>query len=135
MIFPEALETPDEFGRFAQAVDAHLIANMTEFGKSPLLSSAELAKLGYAAVLFPVTTLRVAMKAVENALQEIARMERKKACSTRCRLGRSFMTCSTMKALKNATAAISAAEGSIWPLHRALDIDRLDHVSILRPRQ
>jgi methylisocitrate lyase len=73
MIFPEALETPDEFGRFAQAVEAPLIANMTEFGKSPLLSSAELAKLGYAAVLFPVTTLRVAMKAVENALHEIAR--------------------------------------------------------------
>src|ERR1700722_15419820 len=72
MIFPEALETPDEFGRFAQAVDASLIANMTEFGKSPLLSSAELAKRGYAAVLFPVTTLRVAMKAVENALHEIA---------------------------------------------------------------
>ena len=66
MIFPEALETPDEFGRFAQAVNAPLIANMTEFGKSPLLSSAELAKLGYAAVLFPVTTLRVAMNAVEN---------------------------------------------------------------------
>ena len=37
MIFPEALETPDEFGRFAKAVDAPLIANMTEFGKSPLL--------------------------------------------------------------------------------------------------
>ncbi len=73
MIFPEALETPDEFGRFAQAVNAPLIANMTEFGKSPLLSSAELAKLGYAAVLFPVTTLRVAMKAVETALREIAR--------------------------------------------------------------
>jgi methylisocitrate lyase len=73
MIFPEALETPDEFSRFAQAVDAQLIANMTEFGKSPLLSSAELAKLGYAAVLFPVTTLRVAMKAVESALTEIAR--------------------------------------------------------------
>jgi methylisocitrate lyase len=73
MIFPEALETPDEFGRFAEAVNAPLIANMTEFGKSPLLSSAELAKLGYAAVLFPVTTLRVAMKAVESALREIAR--------------------------------------------------------------
>jgi methylisocitrate lyase len=73
MIFPEALETPDEFGRFARAIEAPLIANMTEFGKSPLLSAHELAKLGYAAVLFPVTTLRVAMKAVESALAEIAR--------------------------------------------------------------
>ena len=44
MIFPEALETPDEFGRFAQAVDAPLIANMTEFGKSPLLSSARVGQ-------------------------------------------------------------------------------------------
>jgi methylisocitrate lyase len=73
MIFPEALESPDEFGRFAKAVPAPLVANMTEFGKSPLLSAPELAKLGYAAVLFPVTTLRVAMKAVETALGEIAR--------------------------------------------------------------
>jgi methylisocitrate lyase len=73
MIFPEALETPDEFGRFARSIKAPLIANMTEFGKSPLLSGKELAKLGYSAVLFPVTTLRVAMKAVETALAEIAR--------------------------------------------------------------
>jgi methylisocitrate lyase len=73
MIFPEALETPDEFGRFAQEVQTPLLANMTEFGKSPLLSAQEFAKLGFAAVLFPVTTLRVAMKAVETALGQIAR--------------------------------------------------------------
>ncbi len=73
MIFPEALETPDEFGRFARALQAPLMANMTEFGKSPLLSAQELARLGYAAVLFPVTTLRVAMKAVESALGQIAK--------------------------------------------------------------
>jgi methylisocitrate lyase len=73
MIFPEALETPGEFGRFASAVKAPLLANMTEFGKSPLLSASELAKLGYAAVLFPVTMLRVAAKAVEQALAELAR--------------------------------------------------------------
>jgi methylisocitrate lyase len=73
MIFPEALETPEEFGQFARAVQVPLIANMTEFGKSPLLSAQELAKLGYAAVLFPVTTLRVALKAVETALGQIAR--------------------------------------------------------------
>jgi methylisocitrate lyase len=73
MIFPEALETPDEFGRFASAVKVPLLANMTEFGKSPLLSASELAKLGYAAVLFPVTTLRVAAKAVEEALAQLAK--------------------------------------------------------------
>ncbi len=73
MIFPEALETPEEFAQVARAIPAPLIANMTEFGKSPLLSAQEFAKLGYAAVLFPVTTLRVAMKAVESALGQIAR--------------------------------------------------------------
>jgi methylisocitrate lyase len=72
MIFPEALESPDEFGRFASAVKVPLLANMTEFGKSPLLSAAELAKLGYAAALFPVTMLRVAAKAVEDALAQLA---------------------------------------------------------------
>src|SRR5580704_6920920 len=73
MIFPEALESPDEFGRFASAIKVPLLANMTEFGKSPLLSAPEMAKLGYAAVLFPVTTLRIAMKAVESALGQIAK--------------------------------------------------------------
>ncbi len=71
-IFPEALETPEEFARFAQAVDAPLVANMTEFGRSPLLSLDDLAGLGYAAVLYPVTLMRVAMKAVEAALGAIS---------------------------------------------------------------
>jgi methylisocitrate lyase len=70
-IFPEALETREEFERFSDEVDAPLVANMTEFGKSPLLSLDELADLGFAAVLYPVTLLRVAMKAVEAALAMI----------------------------------------------------------------
>ena len=57
MIFPEALESADEFARFAQAVDAPLLANMTEFGRSPLLSFDELAGLGYKAVIYPLTAL------------------------------------------------------------------------------
>ncbi|MDA0834336.1 MAG: methylisocitrate lyase [Planctomycetota bacterium] len=72
VVFPEALETPEEFASFAQAMRVPLIANMTEFGKSPLLSVAELGKLGYAGVLFPVTLLRSAMKAAEKMLDEIA---------------------------------------------------------------
>lgn len=71
-IFPEALADAGEFERFAEAVEAPLVANMTEFGKSPLLTLEELAQLGYAAVLYPVTLLRVAMKAVEAALAVIA---------------------------------------------------------------
>jgi methylisocitrate lyase len=71
-IFPEALATREEFQAFAEAIDVPLIANMTEFGKSPLLTFAELSDLGYAAVLYPVTLLRVAMKAAETALSILA---------------------------------------------------------------
>jgi methylisocitrate lyase len=71
-IFPEALADRDEFERFALAVDAPLIANMTEFGKSTLLPLDELAQMGYAGVLYPVTLLRVAMKGVEAALATLA---------------------------------------------------------------
>ena len=71
-IFPEALASKDEFDQFARAIDAPLVANMTEFGKSPLLTLEELAELGYSAVLYPVTLLRVAMKATEAALNFLA---------------------------------------------------------------
>jgi methylisocitrate lyase len=71
-IFPEALATREEFAAFAEAVDVPLLANMTEFGKSPLLTINELSELGYAAVLYPVTLLRVAMKAAETALTLLA---------------------------------------------------------------
>jgi len=68
MVFPEALESADEFARFARLVDAPLLANMTEFGRSPLLSLDELAALGYRAVLYPLTAFRAAMRAAEQTL-------------------------------------------------------------------
>ena len=71
-IFPEALTDRKEFERFADEIEAPLVANMTEFGKSPLLSLDELADMGYAAVLYPVSLMRVAMRAVEAALAMIA---------------------------------------------------------------
>ena len=71
-IFPEALATREEFQAFAKAVDVPLVANMTEFGKSPLLTFDELEALGYRVVLYPVTLLRVAMKAVESTLAILA---------------------------------------------------------------
>jgi methylisocitrate lyase len=71
-VFPEALADAAEFERFAKKVRAPLVANMTEFGKSPLLSLDELSQMGYAAVLFPITLMRVAMKSVEQALARIA---------------------------------------------------------------
>jgi methylisocitrate lyase len=72
-IFPEALASEEEFERFAQQVSAPLVANMTEFGKSPLLPFDELASMGYAVVLYPVTLLRVAAKAMEAALKVLVR--------------------------------------------------------------
>lgn len=70
-IFPEALETADEFERFAQLVNAPLLANMTEFGKSPALDLPTLEKLGYRMVLYPLTAFRVAMKAAEQVLADL----------------------------------------------------------------
>jgi methylisocitrate lyase len=71
-IFPEALATRDEFQAFAKAIDRPLVANMTEFGKGPLLDFDELATMGYRVVLYPVTLLRVAMKAMDSTLTMLA---------------------------------------------------------------
>lgn len=71
-IFPEALQSKEEFAKFSDAIDAPLVANMTEFGKSPLLTLDELAELSYSAVLYPVTLLRIAMYGAEAALRVIA---------------------------------------------------------------
>jgi len=61
-IFPEALQTRDEFRDFAREVRVPLLANMTEFGKSPSLSVQELGELGYRMVIFPQSAFRVSMK-------------------------------------------------------------------------
>jgi methylisocitrate lyase len=65
-IFPEALQSAEEFRDFAQEVKAPLLANMTEFGKSPLLRFGELADYGYRMVIFPQSAFRVSMKASEE---------------------------------------------------------------------
>jgi methylisocitrate lyase len=65
-IFPEALQTKDEFRDFAREVTAPLLANMTEFGKSPLLGLEELRELGYRIVIFPQSALRVALKTTDE---------------------------------------------------------------------
>lgn len=68
IIFPEALESEDEFAEYSRRVDAPLLANMTEFGKTPYLTVERFHELGYNLVIFPVTALRVAAKAMEEAL-------------------------------------------------------------------
>jgi methylisocitrate lyase len=70
-IFPEALEGREEFARFAKDVPAPLLANMTEFGKTPYLTADEFAAMGYRMVIFPVTLMRLSMKAVEQGLTEL----------------------------------------------------------------
>jgi len=73
MIFPEALESAAEFSRFADRVRTPLMANMTEFGKSPYLSVREFDRMGYRLVIFPMTVFRVMMKSAEAALRELKR--------------------------------------------------------------
>jgi methylisocitrate lyase len=72
-IFPEALADAGEFEKFADVIDAPLVANMTEFGKSPYLSDDEFASLGYALVLHPATTFRLAARSIKDALLEMKR--------------------------------------------------------------
>ena len=69
VIFPEALESEEEFAEFARRVGGLLLANMTEFGRSPSLPARRLGELGYRLVIFPVTALRAAMKAAEDVLR------------------------------------------------------------------
>ena len=71
MIFPEALADEREFETFRKAIDVPLLANMTEFGKSKLLDAETLSSLGFNLVIYPVTTLRLAMGAVEDGLRAI----------------------------------------------------------------
>lgn len=70
-IFPEALESAEEFRMFAQRISVPLLANMTEFGKTPYYTAEEFAKLGYRMVIYPVTSLRVSAKAYERVFQVI----------------------------------------------------------------
>jgi methylisocitrate lyase len=70
-IFPEALVTEEMFREFARRVDAPLLANMTEFGRTPFFTAAEFEAMGYKMVIWPVTSLRVSAKAVEELYAEL----------------------------------------------------------------
>ncbi|MFT5885558.1 MAG: methylisocitrate lyase [Arcticibacterium sp.] len=71
MIFPEAMYTEADFAKMREAISVPILANMTEFGKSKLLTTRQLTDLGVNMVLYPVTTQRLAMKAVEDGLKVI----------------------------------------------------------------
>lgn len=72
MIFPEALSGKEEFEAFRKALpDTYLLANMTEFGKSELLDHQTLSDIGYNLIIYPVSSQRLAMKAVEDGFKAI----------------------------------------------------------------
>lgn len=71
-IFPEALYDADMFRAFAARVDAPLLANMTEFGKTPFLTAAEFEGLGFKMVIWPVSALRMAAAAQADLYRELA---------------------------------------------------------------
>jgi len=71
VIFPEAMKDEKEFEKIRKNTKVNLLANMTEFGKSKLLSANTLEKLGYNIIIYPVSTQRLAMKNVEDGLKVI----------------------------------------------------------------
>lgn len=74
MIFIEALESKEEFMEYAKHVSP-LLANMTEFGKSPLLSAKELFEMGYKIIIFPLTAFRASLLTMENIYSRLKKEE------------------------------------------------------------
>jgi len=72
-IFPEGLESKEEFAVFRDKVPGLLMANMTEFGKTPLISAKEFEELGYNIVIFPMTAFRMAMESARKAYDIVLR--------------------------------------------------------------
>lgn len=70
-IFPEALITEEDFRAFSKEFEVPLLANMTEFGKTPYFTAEEFESFGYSMVIYPVTSLRAAAKAYEIVFSEV----------------------------------------------------------------
>jgi methylisocitrate lyase len=107
MIFPEALGSREEFVEFGRKVKGPLLANMTEFGKTPYLSLSEFSRLGdgYKLVIFPVTTFRIAMKAMRDALLELTRSGTQKALLEKMMTREEFYELTDYRALEKADKA------------------------------
>ena len=71
IIFPEALETEEEFKLFAESVNGDMLANMTEFGKTPYYPAEKFADMGYKIIIYPVSSLRTALNAISDLFDEI----------------------------------------------------------------
>jgi len=72
-IFPEAMTSAEMFREFARRVKAPLLANITEFGRTPFFTADEFQAMGYAMVIWPVSSMRVASRAQEELYAAIAR--------------------------------------------------------------
>jgi methylisocitrate lyase len=72
-VFPEGLESEPEFEAFRRALAAPLLANMTEFGKTPIIPVSRFAELGYNLVIFPMTAFRVMLKSIGETYEELLR--------------------------------------------------------------
>lgn len=71
MIFAEALTSLDEYRQFTSAIDVPVLANLTEFGQTPLFTTSELADVGVRLVLYPLSAFRAASKAAENVYRAL----------------------------------------------------------------
>ncbi|WP_096187256.1 methylisocitrate lyase [Evansella halocellulosilytica] len=71
VIFPEALKTEEEFKEASMKIHAPVLANMTEFGKTPYYTAEQFEDWGYDFVIFPVSSLRIANKAVEAFYEKL----------------------------------------------------------------
>ena len=85
MIFAEALTTLDEYREFTSDIQVPVLANLTEFGKTPLFTVDELGKVGVRIVLYPLGATRAAVAAAQTSIAPFARLAHKSRCSTPCR--------------------------------------------------
>ena len=93
-IFPEAMESLEEFAAIRAAVDVPILANMTEFGKSELFTHQQLADVGVNIVIHPVSLLRLAMGAAERGLDALlAEGSLTVVGAARCRRARGSTSC------------------------------------------
>ena len=90
-IFPEALITAEDFTHASNHIKGPLLANMTEFGKTPYYHADEFSVFGFQMVIYPVSSLRVAAKAYERLFTEIMERERSRGYLRICKREKSCM--------------------------------------------
>jgi methylisocitrate lyase len=120
VIFPEALRSREEFAEFAKKVGGPLLANMTEFGKTPYLTLSDFSRLGegYKVVIFPVTTFRAAMKAARDTLTELSRSGTQRAILQRLMTREEFNELIDYQSVERTDRATSKKASRLLDDHR-----------------